>query len=271
MKIYNTMLKRIRIKENGSSSLYFIIPVVLILMVVIFNANMYIRAADTVDDNFKTSLDAANLAATIVNMEQMLNTGEIRILGPITDNTTLSADEKTMVQKRFVTFEKALMSNVGLKSDADFTFSGGTCGWSAGMLASGSLIIDEFTIYELTETKVYAYTISNITGYTETPTVYKILCNGTITRTNGKVTGSTVYAADGTLITDPTIYSKVSFPVEPPGFINVNFVDMSTVTPGSEIDQFIKGTKRVSKDSVTSLKIGKDSIFNAVNGNGWFD
>ena len=104
MKIYNSMLKRIGTKENGSSSLYLIIPVILILMVVIFNANMYIRAADTVDDNFKTSLDAANLAATVVNVEQMLETGEIRILGELTESTVLSDDERKMVQKRFITF-----------------------------------------------------------------------------------------------------------------------------------------------------------------------
>jgi len=271
MKLYNTMLNRIKTKENGSSSLYIIVPVVLLLFAIIFNASMYMRAADIVDDNFKTSLDAATLAATVANIEHMLETGEIRILGELTDSTTLSSDEEQMVRKRFVAFEKALMSNVGLKSDATFVFSGGTCGWSAGLLSSGPLIIDEFTIYELTETKVYAYTINNITGFTTTPNINKRLCSGAITRTNGKVSGSTVYTTNGTLITDPTIYAKVSFPVEPPGFINTSLMDTSTITPGSEIDQFINGTKRVSKDSVTSLKIGKDNLFNAVNGNGWFD
>jgi len=248
-------------KEQGSS-LYLMIPSILLIIVILILMNTYLRAADVVEDNFKTSLDAATLAATVVDLDWLVQEDKISIIGETSDSTILASDEENMVRKRFATFEKTLQSNIGLRED--FTFEGGTCGWAANLLVAnkivdglevpGSLIIDSFIIYEIVNTNVYSYTVSNITEYTSLPIVNKSLV-GTVTKdTNNNILTSTATTPEGTPIMCPTIYATASFPIEPPGFANLDWVDYESVTGDEEIANFVKGGKYVSRSSTTGLK-----------------
>lgn len=256
-KIRNKML----IKQNASSVSIFV-PVVILLIAILFCTNNYMRAADIVADNFKTSLDAANLATTVVNVEKMVHEGSLSIIGEIQDNTNLSSYETYIVQKRFVTYEKTLQSNIGLTDG--FSFQGGTCGWAAGQIVAtknengvnkkGTLIIDSFIIYDITETNVYAYEVTNVTDYTETPAINKTLA-GTVTRdSGGKVVSTTAFTPEGIEVVTPTVYSKVSFPIAPPKIVHFEWVDYSSVKSNPEVAEYINGDKWVSKTSTTSIK-----------------
>ena len=257
-----------RKRKADGSSIYLIIPVLFLLIWILIYVNMYTRAADTVSDNFKTSLDAANLSVTLANTDVLLHRGRIGIVALSEEgSTTISSEEIAKVRSLFRSYEKVLQSNVGLNDD--FSFSGGSCGWASNMLASGNLVIDEFIIYDIApDDTVYAYKISGIGLYTETPTVTRSVA-GSLTRDlSGKISGTTAKTPENTLVTDCTVYSKVSFPMSPPGIVNMTWVDYSDARTDPDTADFLDGNKRVSRSSTTSLKTS-DS-FQELNGNGWY-
>ena len=178
--------------------------------------SVYIRAADTLYENYKTSIDNANLSVTIANSDVLLHDGRLGIVALSDDGsvTEMNAKEKAKVGKLFESYEKVLQSNVGL--DESFTFKGGTCGWAGDMLASGTAVIDTFVIYDIApDDTVYSYEISAVESYktaSEIQTKIKKRVAGSVTRdSNGDVNSTTAKTPENTLVTDCTVYSKVSF------------------------------------------------------------
>ena len=256
------MKKKIKIKSAGSS-IYIYIPMLIVFIIILFYLNMYTRAADTVSDNLKTSLDASALSATVVNMDQLIKEGKLSINGYSTADSGWNPQEymdtdgnvwteKTIVIKRFISFEKALKSNVGLTND--FTFRGGTCGWAADFIEDNGktpkFTIDEFILYDFADNTVVSYTAKDITSYTETPTFQKNTVGTVIRGDNDKVIKSTAYTPEGYEIKEPTIYVKVSFPVKTASIFN----DPSFV---SEDVASQDHTFRVSKSSTTNIRSNK--------------
>jgi len=251
-------------KQKGSS-LYLMIPIILLFVMVLFYVNNYTRAADIVADNFKTSLDAANLSVTVVNVEKMVHVGSLTIIGEINESSELSDYETYIVRKRFETFEKTLQSNIGLKDD--FSFSGGTCGWAANQIVArkevngkyekGTLTIDSFVIYDIAGDTVYAYEISNVTQFINNDDIIitKTIAGSVSERNiNNQVVSSTAFTKEGIMITTPTVFSEVSFLIEPPRIVDFEWVDYSSVESDPEIAEYIRGEKRVSRTSTTSIK-----------------
>ena len=115
---------------------------------------MYVRAHSTVSDNLKSSHDGATLAATLVNsVGSNVNEKNPSIIG-LTTEGAITDDEKEVVQNRFTLYERALCENIGLTDS--FNFDGGSCGWAANYTIEGTLLIDEFKIYEIKNGKVYS-------------------------------------------------------------------------------------------------------------------
>lgn len=257
-------------KKNGSS-VYIYIPIVFLLVWVLIYVSVYIRAADTLYENYKTSIDNANLSVTIANSDVLLHDGRLGIVALSDDGsvTEMNAKEKAKVGKLFESYEKVLQSNVGL--DESFTFKGGTCGWAGDMLASGTAVIDTFVIYDIAlDDTVYSYEISAVESYktaSEIQTKIKKRVAGSVTRdSNGDVNSTTAKTPENTLVTDCTVYSKVSFPVKASSIANLSDGNMEGIDADSK--DYLEGKMRVSTSSTTSLKTS--DAFKDLNGNGWF-
>lgn len=252
-------------KKEGSMS-YFFMPLVFILCTILIYVNVYMRSADTMSDNYKSSIDAANLSATTVNLSRFLNENEFSIL-ETTTNGSLTADETKAFNDKFKDWEEVLQNNVGLTDN--FAFSGGTCGWAGNILASGTARVDRYSLYDLVlnnvdsegryHYNVVCYETKNVTKYTTNPQIKKtqVKTNGRaaeiIRDKDGNIVSSNV-TAEGVTITGPVLHTEVSFPIKAPlGLTNTAFspdsYDNSTQT-------FISGNMRVKKSSTTSLETG---------------
>lgn len=234
----------IKRKEEGSNIYIWVISIFLFLVLLI-SLSLFERSADTISDNLKTSLDTANLAATTVNVEHWLKKDEFGIVGCVSDSTTCTEEEKEVVLKRFNTFQTALMENVGLTDQ--FEFSGGTCGWACNYISSGTLKIDKFIIYEDINGHVYSYTIEGVTTKTTNPTITKKDCGALgVAKTEEfkKANGTTVSQT----ITGPTILTKVEFPV------NIGFLAEKLKNLYGESDESTGESMIVAKHSITSIK-----------------
>lgn len=244
--------KKIIKKEEGSS-IYIWITNIFLLLITLISLSMFQRSADTLSDNLKTSLDTANLAATTVNVEEWLKKDKFGIVGCASDTPGCTAKEREMVIKRYNTFQTALMENVGLTNN--FEFSGGTCGWAGNYISSGTLKIDKFIIYEIVNDNVYSYTVENITSYTSQPNVIKKYCGkvGTakteeFTHKQNKVITKTI---DG-----PIILSKVEFPIDFGFLMNHVFCAFYDGSKGNPIDE----TLTVSMDGITEIKTNDENF-----------
>lgn len=262
------MRRVIRKCKAKGSSIYVLIPILFFLTWILIYVNIYMRAADTVSDNFKTSIDTANLSVTVANADVLLHKGRIGIVALSQDgDDSLSNEEKYKVQTLFQSYEKALQSNVGL--DNDFNFRGGSCGWASNLMTSGTLTIDTFIIYDIApDDTIYEYKITGVNKYKSSPTVSKSVAGTLLRNASGKIIGTTAKTPENILVTDCTVYSSVSFPVRAPGIASMDWVNYTDVRSDAEMAEFIDGNKRVSKSSTTSLKTS-DS-FEELNGNGWF-
>lgn len=219
-------------KKVKGSSIYIILPFILLFFIILFLFNMYIRAHSTVSNNLKSSHDAATLAATMVNsVKNNVDEKNPSIIGDVIEGA-ITNDERSIVQNRFSTYEQALCENIGLTNS--FSFDGGSCGWAANYTIEGTLRIDEFKIYEIKNNKVYSYTVKNINSLTSAPTVTKKLegDSGLVSTPNGvKITE---YA---------TVYSRISFQ---PKAISKNITDFFGKSQMT--------VNRASSESVTMLK-----------------
>lgn len=259
-------------RKTDGSSVYVYIPIVFLIVWILIYVSLYLRAMETLSSNYKTSIDTANLSITVANSDVLLHEGRLGIVACSEDGSIsdMTANEKAKVGKLFESYEKTLQSNIGL--DDTFTFKGGTCGWAGDMLASGTVVIDMFIIYDIApDNTVYEYKIDNIGSYTSASGVQEKIKKrvaGTVTTdADGNVTASSIRTPERTLITDCTVYSKVSFPVKAPGIVNLDHGDEEGIDADSK--DFIDGKMRVSTSSTTSLKTS--TSFDGLNGNGWFD
>lgn len=265
-------------KKKSGSVVYFLTPMVAILIAILIYVNVYMRSVDTMVDNYKTSLDGANLAVTVIDSPEYTRSRTMTVLGD-TSEGVLTTAEKSSFDETFTLWEDALTKNVGLTDT--FEFSGGTCGWAGNVLASGSVRIDEFALYDLafsdydhetgqTTYVVMKYTVENVEGYTTSPNVNKTQLTDSygnaaiiIRDGNGNLV-STTAMAEGKLISGPTLHTEISFPVKAAlGLVRMNnFVDddknVLTDTDGTELSEdvktYINGDQRIVKSSTTSLK-----------------
>ena len=241
--------KRILSKARGSS-IYLYVSMLLLIMVCMLYLNTYTRAADIVSDNIKSSLDAANLAASTINMETFLNDFKNFEITGYASAGPMSAEENIQVTKRFIAYEKALEDNVGLTNS--FAFKGGTCGWAADFISNGGLQIDRFIVYDVIGgtdgDTIVAYDISNaVTSYTENPVFSKYVV--------GKIGDPLTVTPDGEPVGCPTIYSKVSFPLKSATLFQSSFfTDTKKITSQDDKD-YANGDKRVSRSSTTGIKL----------------
>lgn len=258
-------------RKADGSCVYLYIPIMFLIIWVLIYVTIYLRAMDVVSSNYKTSIDNANLAVTVANSDVLLHKGRVGIVAcSETGSTTLmNHDEVTKVSKLFESYEKVLQSNIGL--DDTFTFKGGTCGWAGDMLASGTVKIDVFQIYDIApDNTVYMYEITDVSSHLTASAVQgkiKKSVAGTITKdADGNVISTSVRTPENTLVTDCTIYSKVSFPVKASGIANLEDGNIEGIDADSK--NYIEGKMRVSSSSTTSLKTS--TAFDDLNGNGWF-
>ena len=91
-------------KKNGSS-VYIYIPIVFLLVWVLIYVSVYIRAADTLYENYKTSIDNANLSVTIANSDVLLHDGRLGIVALSDDGsvTEMNAKEQKLENSLKVT------------------------------------------------------------------------------------------------------------------------------------------------------------------------
>ena len=182
----------------------------------------------------------------------------------------MEPNEKAKVLKLFESYEKALQSNIGLTNS--FSFEGGTCGWAGNMLTAGTARIETFKIYDIApDDTVYVYSIDNVNQYLDASAASSKLTKrvaGKVTRdSDGKVIRTTVKTPERTLVTDCTVYSKVSFPAKAPGIVNLENEVKDEVS--AETKDYLDGKMRVTSSSTTSLKAS--DAFDSLNGNGWFN
>lgn len=258
-------------KKDGSIS-YFLVPLVFLLLVVLIYVNIYMRSADTMSENYKSSIDTANLSVTTVNLPELLSKNTFSITGHVTKQGAMSPEEYNAIAKTFVNWENVLMSNIGLKND--FSFSGGTCGWAGSIMASGPARVDSFTLYDFVLDQVdglgqyhyhvYKYKISDVNSYSSSPAVTKTLVNDpsgipaeVVRDANGEVI-STTANIDGLSITGPTLHTEVSFPVKAPlGLTNNMYGQKAGNQANSDMKTFLNGNMRVMKSSTTALETGE--------------
>ena len=224
-------------RKAKGSGLYLLICMILILFMLLLFFNIYRRSINTLADNLKASVDAANLAATTVDVNYLQNTNnidnveddELHIVGCANSGPILTEEEKDVVTKRFISYQMALMNNVGLNND--YFFSGGTCGWAANILTNNGLTITEFRIYEIVDDKVIIYKVKgDITSSTNNPEIIKNVADlGScwIYFTNMDYTNR--------LVTEPTVYSEISLTIK-------------------KLPILRNAPKKVYKTSVTSIK-----------------
>lgn len=258
-------------RKADGSSIYIYIPMVFLLICVLIHINLYLRVADTLYENYKTSIDAANLSITVSNNDALLHDGRLGIVACSTDGSTteMNTSEETRVGKLFESYEKTLQSNIGL--DNTFAFKGGTCGWAGNIVTSGTVEIDMFLIYDIApDNTVYAYEINNVKSYQSASAIQtkiKKRVAGKVTKdAEGNVTGTTVRTPENTLVTDCTVYSKVSFPVKASDIASLN--DGKMDENDADNQEYLDGKMRVSTSATTSLKTG--TAFEDLDGNGWF-
>lgn len=254
-------------KKEGSIS-YFFMPMVFLLCAVLIYVNMYMRSVDTMSDNYKSSLDAANLSVTTVNLPRLLSGNVFSLLGD-TSAGSLTDKETASFNEKFKDWEEVLQNNVGLTDE--FAFSGGTCGWAGDFLASGTVKVDRYSLYDFVLKEVdtsgnyhyyvICYETKDITKYTTNPQIRKTPLKDSsgnlaevIRDKNGNVKSSTA-VAEGVTITGPTLHTEVSFPAKAP----LGLTDSSFGTNAAQDDkakEFLSGNMRVKKTSTTSLETG---------------
>ncbi len=233
------VLKKILTKKNRGSSIYILSSIFLLILLFLFSASFYLRAVDTVADNFKTSLDTATLSATVVDLDSWEAThNNFKIIASAKDGA-LTSKERQEVIKLFKVYQQSLEDNVGLTKD--FNFKGGTCGWALHVIAKEKTFrIEDFKIYQNVDSRVYEYSISGpLKEETQYPTISKQYIGelGSTAKTplvteNGKAVQK--------VIEYPSIYSATSFDIASPEFL--------TYWGGEEINQTAK------KSSYAALK-----------------
>lgn len=242
------------IRKAEASSLYIWVLFIFLLMVMFCSLSFFLRATDILSDNLKTSLDASNLAATTINVDSFVQEGHFGIIGDIDTSAPndASENEKKIFKEKFRIFQDALMSNVGL--DENFNFSGGTCGWAGNYLSSGSLTIKKFIIYEVRDNFVYEYKYEFKPG----DAVGKINIENLKIEKNklGEVGSENAYTDPfyqngvkaSKKIENPMILSCVEFP------LNSKFIKTNIFSLWDKDDFEIEDEIIVSKYSVTEIK-----------------
>lgn len=247
------MKKKIRkwmLSKSRASSIYLYIPMIMLIMICMIYINTYTRAADTVSDNLKGSIDAANLAASTINMEAFLNDFNNFEITGCASTGAMTEEEIFQATKRFITYEKALQDNVGLTDS--FSFQGGTCGWAANFISSGNMRIDRFIVYDVIGGRngntIVAYDMNHaVTSYTESPVFTKYIV--------GRIGDSQTVTPGGNIVDCPTIYSEVSFPLQSAGMFRSSFFTNPEQINSQEDVDYINGRKRVSRSSVTGIRM----------------
>ena len=255
-------------KKEGSIS-YFFMPLVFLLCAILIYVNVYMRSVDTMADNYKSSLDAANLSVTTVNLPRLLNGNVFSILGT-TSEGKLSDKEKNAFNEKFTDWEEVLENNVGLTSA--FAFSGGTCGWAGDFLSNGNMQIDRYTLYDFVLTEidsseryhyqVMRYEVKNITKHVTNPSITKTVVKDShgnpaevIRDKDGNIISSNA-VAEGVTITGPTLHTEISFLAKAPlGLTNNSF--SGDANNDADLNTFLSGNMRVKKTSTTSLETGE--------------
>lgn len=251
-------------KKKGSIS-YFFMPFVFLLCLVLIIVTIYMRSVDTLADNYKASIDAANLSVTTFSLNDLLTNNILSISGKTYSDNTLHQDEKTAVEDKFVEWEDALQKNMGLTDD--FNFSGGTCGWAGHNIASGAAKVDYWVLYDFALSgidssgnyiyTVWKYSIKDIDKKTLEPTITKTAVKddygnlAVVVKTPLGNDLSSNANIDGLHITGPTLKSKVSFPVKAPfGLGKYRNKEEDT----DNVSTFLNGNMVVSKTSTTSIE-----------------
>lgn len=256
-------------KKEGSIS-YFFMPLVFLLCTILIYVNVYMRAVDTMADNYKSSLDAANLSVTTVNLPRLLNGNVFSILGTTAEGK-LSNKEKNAFNEKFTDWEEVLESNVGLTSSFAFR-SGGTCGWAGCALSNGKMQVDRYTLYDFVLTEidsseryhyqVMRYEVKNITKHVVNPSITKTVVKDShgnpaevIRDKDGNIISSNA-VAEGVTITGPTLHTEISFLARAPlELTNTSFG--SDANNNADLNTFLSGNMRVKKTSTTSLETGE--------------
>lgn len=249
-------MKSFFVKKAEGSINHFLSLMALLLIAVIFLFGMYYRNIGKLSILASDSVDASNLASAVVDTNVYGQTNNyFRIIGSAQLNNSVSQSEADDFNKRLNIYINTLQQNLGLDNGLGFC-SGGPAGFAVDQFIGGynggndasdkKVVIDQFSIYDIvlekngdsivTDYAIVEYTATNISsaGVNLLPTQIQktIYRNGagsslSLNRNTETLASSTVMSPDGTLIINPSVYSKISFRLRAPSVYESRFFNPS--------------------------------------------
>jgi hypothetical protein len=237
-------------KEPGTSSVYILAMMFLLLMIVLFYFAFYTKSVNILADNLKDDLDSSNLASATVNLAHYsADKMDFHIIGSSTEGTRLfsyegdktvlaeDSEEYQEVLNHFTMYLDALRTNIGVSNSG---FSGGSCGWAANFLGAENFRVEDFAIYEPEQTDTGYY----LTVYEIKDTVNIETPNPEITRSRWVTNTVDVDGVEAT-VTEPSVYSRITFEVNLP----VNIYDTAN-----------RGTQTVTTSAMCGVEKNKEEL-----------
>lgn len=233
-----------RKKEKGAIN-HIMSLMAILLIAVLFLCGMYFRNIEKLSILTADSVDASNLATAVVDSNIYGQTENyFRIIGPATLENGVSQKEAEAFNKHLGIYTTSLRQNLGLNEG--FVFSpNGPAGYAVNQFIGGynggdniedkRIVIDQFSVYDIVLDKstgagalncaVVEYTATNITDantYISPLQIQKTIyrngdgCSITLNPAKETLSASTITTPDGTVVVNPTVYSKISFRLKAP-------------------------------------------------------
>lgn len=148
-------------KKKGLSTMIGAIFMVFLLFVLFF-FSYYMKAIETLKINMKDDADMATMAAVTVDLDKYgkdhkdlycIGSTDFNNPNGERNNHKANTTEQNEVYKHLNLYAKSLISTMGLKSAETDSFSGGNVGWAANSLGAQNFKLDNFKIYEYSQTK----------------------------------------------------------------------------------------------------------------------
>ena len=120
------------------------------------------KAIETLKINMKDDADMATMAAVTVDLDKYgkdhkdlycIGSTDFNNPNGERNNHKANTTEQNEVYKHLNLYAKSLISTMGLKSAETDSFSGGNVGWAANSLGAQNFKLDNFKIYEYSQTK----------------------------------------------------------------------------------------------------------------------
>lgn len=244
-----------RKKEKGAIN-HMTSLMAILLIAVLFSCGMYFRNIEKLSILAADSVDASNLATAVVDSNIYGQTyNYFRIIGPATLENGVSQEEADAFNEHLGIYATSLRQNLGLNEGFVFSSSGPAGfavnqfigGYSGGDAAGDKrIVIDQFSVYDIvldkstgTGTSNYAvveYTATNITDantYLSPLQIQKTIyrngdgCSIALNPIKETLSASTITTPDGTVVVNPTVYSKISFRLKAPSIYESRFFNPS--------------------------------------------